>query len=96
MSPITYVEHGEGDCGAWPEMIMVGWSDGVLEALDPRTGDTYWESKNRSCNLGDYRLIIDRFRPTHSPDKEGGSRIIVFLQVLIYLILRQALVGETE
>ena len=60
MSPITYVEHGEGDCGAWPEMIMVGWSDGVLEALDPRTGDTYWSQKTEVVTWGiTGSLLID-------------------------------------
>lgn len=60
MSPITYVEHGEGDCGAWPEMIMVGWSDGVLEALDPQTGDTYWSQKTEVVTWGiTGSLLID-------------------------------------
>ena len=52
MSPITYVEQGQGDCGAWPDMLLVGWSDGTVDALHPGTGSVFWHKETEVVTWG--------------------------------------------
>ena len=52
MSPIAYVEQGQGDCGAWPDMLLVGWSDGTVEALHPGTGSVFWHEETEAVTWG--------------------------------------------
>ena len=52
MSPIIYVEQGQGDCGAWPDMLLVGWSDGTLDALHPGTGSVFWHKETEVITWG--------------------------------------------
>ena len=41
MSPLLHVEAGSGDCGSWNDMILVGWTDGKVTALDFTDGSKY-------------------------------------------------------
>ena len=42
MSPLLFVQSGQGDCGSWGDLLVIGWSDGTVEALNPNTGQSYW------------------------------------------------------
>ena len=42
MAPLLRVGTGAGACGAWPELLLVGWADGRFEALNPRNGSVVW------------------------------------------------------
>jgi outer membrane protein assembly factor BamB len=42
MSPLLLVSAGEGPCGAWPPMLLVGWANGDVEALNPDDGSLLW------------------------------------------------------
>jgi len=60
MSPITYVEHGQGDCGTWSDMIVIGWSDGIIQALHPGTGNLFWQQTTEVFTWGiTGSLLID-------------------------------------
>ena len=52
MSPITYVKQGQGDCGAWPDMLLIGWTDGTIEALHPGTGSVFWHRQTEVITWG--------------------------------------------
>lgn len=52
MSPLLPVSAGEGECGAWPELVLVGWTDGVLEALHPGNGTVYWSVQTEVVGWG--------------------------------------------
>jgi len=52
MSPVEYVVEGQGECGAWPDMLIVGWSDGSLDALHPQTGVSFWHQETESVTWG--------------------------------------------
>ncbi len=52
MSPILFVNSGVGDCGSWTDMIVIGWSDGNVEALNPKTGETLWKQKTKKIAWG--------------------------------------------
>ena len=42
MTPLHIISSGEGNCGAWPEMLVVAWANGSIQALNPSTGDLVW------------------------------------------------------
>ena len=52
MSPLLFVNAGLGDCGAWSNMLIIGWSDGSVEALNPNTGETVWKQKTKKITWG--------------------------------------------
>ena len=60
MSPITYVEGGQGNCGTWSDMIVIGWSDGTIQALHPGTGNLFWQQNTEVLTWGiTGSLLID-------------------------------------
>lgn len=42
MAPLLLVPSGEGACGVWPDMVLVGWADGRFDALSADTGVSLW------------------------------------------------------
>lgn len=42
MAPLTLVAAGEGACGAWPDLVLVGWTDGTFEARERDSGQVLW------------------------------------------------------
>ena len=51
MAPLLFVEGGSGTCGAWNDLLLVGWTDGKLTALSPTDGSLYGKIKPRSTSL---------------------------------------------
>lgn len=52
MSPLLHVSAGEGSCGAWPEMVLVGWTDGRIEALQSSNGELFWSAQSEVAGWG--------------------------------------------
>jgi hypothetical protein len=52
MSPLLYVKAGSGDCGAWQDMILVGWTDGKVTALDLADGTLVWQAQTEVITWG--------------------------------------------
>jgi hypothetical protein len=52
MSPLLYVSAGQGECGSWPEMVLVGWTDGRIEALLPSNGELFWSAQSEVAGWG--------------------------------------------
>ena len=52
MSPLLHVQAGQGQCGSWPEMVLVGWTSGLVEALDPSNGDVFWSIQTEVIGWG--------------------------------------------
>ena len=52
MSPLLYVDAGEGECGSWNEMVLVGWTDGLLTAIDIYSGSLLWQLQTESESYG--------------------------------------------
>jgi len=42
MSPLLYIKRTVGECGDAGPSLLVGWSDGRLERLDPSNGTSMW------------------------------------------------------
>ena len=52
MSPILSVSAGNGECGNWPDMLLIGWSDGLFQALNPTNGNVIWQHNTEFLNWG--------------------------------------------
>ena len=52
MSPLLHVEAGQGECGSWPEMVLVGWTNGLVEALNPSNGEFLWSAQSEVAGWG--------------------------------------------
>lgn len=42
MAPLMLVDAGEGGCGTWPDLVLVGWTDGTFEARERSSGRVLW------------------------------------------------------
>lgn len=63
MSPLEYVKAGEGNCGSWPAMVLVGWSDGLFQALDATSGHLIWQHQTEvfAWGITGSMLVEDEF-----------------------------------
>ena len=52
MSPILFVSAGIGECGNWPDMLLIGWSDGLFQALNPINGNVIWQHNTEFLGWG--------------------------------------------
>ena len=52
MAPIVSVSAGNGECGNWPDMLLIGWSDGLFQALNPINGDVIWQHSTEFLSWG--------------------------------------------
>ena len=52
MSPILSVSAGIGECGNWPDMLLIGWSDGLFQALNPTNGNVIWQHNTEFLSWG--------------------------------------------
>ena len=42
MAPLLLVTAGQGPCGTWPDLLLVGWADGQYTAHHPENGSVAW------------------------------------------------------
>jgi len=42
MAPLMLVPGGEGPCGVWSDLLLVGWADGTFTAHHPENGTVAW------------------------------------------------------
>ena len=52
LSPLLFVHEGKGTCGDWPNMLLVGWTTGVIMAFDPLNGNLLWKNQTAAFDLG--------------------------------------------
>jgi hypothetical protein len=52
MAPLLHIEQGAGACGTWPNMLLVAWSDGRVEARSPENGELYWSHQSQAITWG--------------------------------------------
>ena len=52
MAPLLHVAEGEGPCGSWPNMLIVGWSDGQIEARSTDDGALIWAHQSEPTIWG--------------------------------------------
>ncbi len=52
MAPLLHVAEGEGSCGSWPDMLIIGWSDGQIEARSTEDGALIWAHQSEPIIWG--------------------------------------------
>ena len=52
MSPLLLLPSGSGACGAWPELVVVGWADGTVEVLRADNGTSIWNRTSTTQGWG--------------------------------------------
>ena len=60
MAPLLFVEAGSGTCGAWNDVLLVGWTDGKLTALSPTDGSLVWQNQTEVDIIGiTGKMVLD-------------------------------------
>ncbi len=52
LAPLLFAESSTGDCGSWPDLILVGWTDGMLTALRAVDGSIFWQYQTQNDGWG--------------------------------------------
>ena len=74
MSPLLHVTSGTGLCGNWDEMIIVGWTDGRVTALDIEDGGLVWSAQTEVVNWGITGSLALDNDSVVVPTRQGLSR----------------------
>jgi len=74
MTPLLHVEAGQGSCGSWEEMVIVGWSDGKVTALDMEDGSLLWSSQTEVVTWGITGAMAIDSDNVVVPTRQGLSR----------------------
>ena len=60
MAPLLFVKAGSGTCGAWNDLLLVGWTDGKLTALSPTDGSLVWQNQTEVDIIGiTGKMVLD-------------------------------------
>ena len=74
MSPLLHVSQGSGDCGNWSDMVIVGWTDGKVTALNSTDGSLVWEAETEVVTWGiTGKMAVDEDNLV-VPTRQGLSR----------------------
>ena len=61
VSPLSFATSSSGDCGSWGDMVLVGWTDGKVTALDFESGELIWQSQTEVVDYGiTGKMVIDQ------------------------------------
>ena len=74
MSPLLHIEAGAGECGSWSEMIIAGWTDGRVTALNLEDGSLVWSAQTEVVNWGITGLMAIDDEDVVVPTRQGLSR----------------------
>ena len=74
MSPLLHISAGQGECGTWPDLILVAWTDGRVTALNPDDGGLIWSSKTEVVTWGITGAMAQDGENLVVPTRQGLSR----------------------
>ena len=74
MSPLVHVEAGNGTCGNWSEMVVIGWTDGKVTALDIEDGSLIWSAQTEVVTWGITGAMAIDGEDIVVPTRQGLSR----------------------
>ena len=75
MSPLEFVKAGTGDCGNWPDMVLVGWSDGLFQALDAEDGTVVWQYQTEVLGWGITGSMLVETESVTIPTRNGLDKL---------------------
>ena len=70
MTPLLLVPSGEGACGSWIDLLLVGWTDGTFEARERSSGRLVWSVETP----------VDVWGITGSPALDGDHVVVPLRQ----------------
>ena len=75
MTPLEYVDSGVGDCGSWPDMVLVGWSNGLFQALNANTGTIVWQYQTEVNSWGITGSMLIEGETVTIPTRQGIDKL---------------------
>ena len=75
MAPLEFVKSDIGDCGSWPDMVLVGWSDGLFQALDANSGAVVWQHQTKVQPWGITGTMLIEDDAVILPTRQGVDRL---------------------
>ena len=75
MTPLEYVNSGAGDCGSWPDMVLVGWSNGLFQALNAKTGAVVWQHQTEVNSWGITGSMLTEDATVTIPTRQGIDKL---------------------
>lgn len=75
MSPLEFVKSDIGDCGSWPDMVLVGWSDGLFQALNANSGAVVWQHRTKVQPWGITGTMLIEDDTIILPTRQGVDRL---------------------
>ena len=75
MSPLEFVKSDIGDCGSWPDMVLVGWSDGLFQALNANSGAVVWQHQTKVQPWGITGTMLIEDDTIILPTRQGVDRL---------------------
>jgi hypothetical protein len=75
MSPLLHIDAGQGTCGSWDEMILVGWTDGRVTALDVSSGSLIWQIQTEVVSWGITGSMAVDLDSVIVPTRQGLSKV---------------------
>ena len=75
MAPLEFVKAGNGDCGSWPDMVLVGWSDGLFQALDAQDGSVVWQHQTEVFGWGITGSMLVETETVTIPTRNGMNKL---------------------
>ena len=75
MTPLEFVKAGNGDCGNWPDMVLVGWSDGLFQALDAEDGTVVWQYQTEVFGWGITGSMLVETETVTIPTRNGLDKL---------------------
>ena len=75
MTPLQYVNSDDGVCGGWPDMILVGWSNGLFQALNANTGAVVWQYQTEVNSWGITGSMLIEDETVTIPTRQGIDKL---------------------
>ena len=75
MTKLEFVKSGAGGCGSWPDMLLVGWSDGLFQALSADNGAIVWQHQTEAASWGITGNMLVQDESVTIPTRKGVDKL---------------------
>lgn len=75
MTKLEFVKSGAGGCGSWPDMLLVGWSDGLFQALSADNGAIVWQHQTEATSWGITGNMLVQDESVTIPTRKGVDKL---------------------
>jgi len=75
MTKLEFVKSGAGGCGSWPDMLLVGWSNGLFQALSADNGAIVWQHQTEAASWGITGNMLVEDESVTIPTRKGVDKL---------------------